>query len=790
MTQDRTKTLENAQKYAAKGLYDRAIAEFKKVLETNPKDIRTLLKIGDLYTRKGDRDEAIESYHHVAQHYAQQGFFLKAVAVYKQILKLDARRIDVAMRLAEMYKQLALVNDALQTYEDIAAQHIEAGNHPQAMATFALMVDLDPTNVPVRIKYAESLSQAGSILAAAEQFEAGAQLLKEQNRTDDYIKVCERLLFHRSDDTALAHEIASLYLRKNEPKAALSKLQLCFSRNPNDPETLSLLAAAFQAIGQEEKAISVYRELANVYQHKNKLKERADVLGKILALDPHDENAQQALAGYAPSGLSPRFPSYAPRTAEQPVDLDAIDDDEVELLEEDETFDGPPSDIFAHPAMAAAGISPAIAKEAQIARLMTECGVYENYGLKAEVTKQLLRVLEIAPSHMEAREKLKEIYLEAGNIDEAITQLDHLAKACEATDPARAQIYREEAASLSPRGDASAPPQPISGRLMQEEHTDVTAHDGALAHIRKELSATRRNLASLPLPHAERAVSSAAAPAYAPPGRPLIEDSRLRPLTPMEFEALPVAQSVPPRAVSIGNSGSLRVEQALDEAEFYLVQGLYEETLQALQDLLNAYPKNRLVLSRLEEAKALAASIEDSSPLIVVDSTDQTAALTEQLAEEVFPEETDSGMQALEVNNALRQIRRGIQEQLSAEDTDTHFDLGIAYKEMALYDDAIEEFKICMKNPARECNASTMIGICFKEKGQLTEAIKNFKRGLHAEQKTKEEELGLFYELGLAYEALGDSGEAVYYFSEVIKRQRDFRNAARKIEELEGKSPL
>ncbi len=658
------------------------------------------------------------------------------------------------------------------------------------MATFALMVDLDPTNVPVRIKYAESLSQAGSILAAAEQFEAGAQLLKEQNRTDDYIKVCERLLFHRADDTALAHEIASLYLRKSEPKAALSKLQLCFSKNPHDPETLVLLAAAFQAIGQKEKAISVYRELANVYQQKNRLKERAEVLGKILGIDPQDEDAQQALAGYAPSGLSAGFPSYAPKTPEQLPELDDIDEDVVELLETEDSMDAEPSDIFAHPAMSAAGISPSIAREAQIARLMTECGVYENYGLKAEVTKQLLRVLKIDPDHVEAREKLKEIYLETGSTREAIVQLQRLAKVFQMTDPARAKSYEKEAASLVPTGDPSpAQKQPSASRLVQEEHTDVTAHDGVLAHIRKELSVARVDLA--PLSDAERPVwprTTQTGPGRS--GYPLIDDPRLRPMTPAEFDALPVAHSVAPKPASLGTAGSTRVEQALDEAEFYLVQGLYDETRQALEDLVTAYPGNRLVLSKLEEAKSLVASVEDSSPVIVLDANDQSASLAEQLAEEVFPEETESGIQALEVSNALRQIRRGLKEQLSPEDTDTHFDLGIAYKEMALYDDAIEEFKICMKNATRECNASTMIGICFKEKGQLTEAIKNFKRGLHAEQKTKEEELGLFYELGLAYEALGDSGEAVYYFSEVIKRQPDFRNAARKIEELEGKSLL
>ena len=92
---DRTKVLAAAQKHLSKGNYDRAIAEYKKLVDADPRDVRTWLKIGDLYTRKGAHREATETYFRVAEHYATQGFFLKAVAVYKQILKLQPGRLDI-----------------------------------------------------------------------------------------------------------------------------------------------------------------------------------------------------------------------------------------------------------------------------------------------------------------------------------------------------------------------------------------------------------------------------------------------------------------------------------------------------------------------------------------------------------------------------------------------------------------------------------------------------------------------------------------------------------------------
>ncbi|MEO0326206.1 MAG: tetratricopeptide repeat protein, partial [Myxococcota bacterium] len=232
MAVDRNKVLSAAQKHLSRGNYDRAIAEYEKLVAADPRDVRTWLKIGDLHTRKGDAQRAGETYHRVAEHYAGQGFFLKAVAVYKQILKLQPGRIDVQLRLAEMYENLQLVSDALATYEEIAATHSQNGDVDAMLATLARMADLDPENVPVRIRHAEALSKADRMDEAAREFEAGATLLDEQGRVDDYLKVAERLLFHRQEDTGLARDLAERYLQRNDAKRALAKLQLLFQHDP------------------------------------------------------------------------------------------------------------------------------------------------------------------------------------------------------------------------------------------------------------------------------------------------------------------------------------------------------------------------------------------------------------------------------------------------------------------------------------------------------------------------------------------------------------------------------
>ena len=121
MAFDKAKALEAAQKYAAKGSVDKAIKELLHVVAADPNDVRVWLQLGDLYAKKGTKREAMDAYLRVAQSYEAQGFFLKAVAVYKQTVEIDAKRVDVIVKLAELHHKLGLTSDAVR-YEDLAAR--------------------------------------------------------------------------------------------------------------------------------------------------------------------------------------------------------------------------------------------------------------------------------------------------------------------------------------------------------------------------------------------------------------------------------------------------------------------------------------------------------------------------------------------------------------------------------------------------------------------------------------------------------------------------------------------
>jgi len=133
----------------------------------------------------------------------------------------------------------------------------------------------------------------------------------------------------------------------------------------------------------------------------------------------------------------------------------------------------------------------------------------------------------------------------------------------------------------------------------------------------------------------------------------------------------------------------------------------------------------------------------------------------------------------------FREFKKGVEQQLSAEDYETHFNLGIAYKEMGLTDEAIGEFQLASKDPARMVECCSMLGLCFLEKGMPQLAIKWYRKGLEIPEITEEEHLGLLYDLGSASMEVGDVDNAQKAFMEVYSMNNGYRDIATRIKQLE-----
>jgi tetratricopeptide (TPR) repeat protein len=133
--------------------------------------------------------------------------------------------------------------------------------------------------------------------------------------------------------------------------------------------------------------------------------------------------------------------------------------------------------------------------------------------------------------------------------------------------------------------------------------------------------------------------------------------------------------------------------------------------------------------------------------------------------------------------DVLAQFKQGVARQVDKKDSATHHDLGIAYMEMGLNGEAIEEFKLCLDDPERICTAHTMIGLSYVAKGDMDLGIDHFRHAL-ASTPRPEEELGLWFEMGNAFELLGKNMDALVWYEKVEERDPRFRDVGLRLERL------
>ena len=206
-------------------------------------------------------------------------------------------------------------------------------------------------------------------------------------------------------------------------------------------------------------------------------------------------------------------------------------------------------------------------------------------------------------------------------------------------------------------------------------------------------------------------------------------------------------------------SDELRGE--LEQVDFFLQQSLLEEARSVLDELAQRFPGDPLI----DEKRAAIARSEKAA------AAEQGAIPGGDGAASPIPH---APVAKLSVSESA--------------DPSTHGDLGIAYKQMGLYDAAIAEFKLLQADRTRAVFALTMIGECVEAKGEMGEAVGKYKEALNQSQITLSESLELYYLLGSVFERLGDVREALYFFENLRKRDASFRDVVRRIAALKPAS--
>jgi len=919
---DRDKVLQAAQKFVEKKKYDKAVLEYQKLVAEDPNDARTLLKIGDLQSKMEAYPDAIGTYERVGKFYAVQGFALKAIAVYKQIRELIAKHAPqledkyghITPKLAELYQQLGLTSDALAALDEVATKFQRQNKDQDAIDVFRKIVELDPTNPLPHLRLAEALSRVKDTEAAVAEFGLAASQLARLGRRDDALKVIERLLHHKADPTH-ARIAAELYLARNQQNdgmQALAKLQICFQANPKDLDTLALLARAFAAIGQAAKGIEVQKEMAKIAREQGKIELFKQLVEKLVRAAPNDEGVRALIAtareadAKAAAAAAPPEPSYEDRGAAPIDDLEyeAVETGDIEEHELEAALDADPIPLRSDrpPRMRepapyddsspelTVGDDQLVAEDysgevpdtgQQVAQALSDAASFRRVRLYPKAVETLRIGLELEPRSLDLREMLRDVLLEAGDVDNAVLEMldlatlyvdsldgDAAARCLQdvlAYDPpnlrARAMLHElgyevidepeqaQEYAQSAP--DQVAAPQPARAPDPRDDYgggydEPLPAYEleevgtGPIAYDDRSIGTSPDARPQDPRPPAANASSLGEMddPFLDGGGEPLpsfplesgpesaaafdlvernhaeeddfanddLDSTAARPEAITESpqaepEPLEAAPESPLPAVS-GPPGP-ELEEALEEAEFFASRGLFDDAKNILREQLERLPKHPLLRERLDELTAQenakrgsGARERPSGPIADHESADRAFDIAASLdaLEQSDRDKGDEGgggtfsepEQQVDVEEVFAKFKEGVAKQISVDDAQSHYDLGLAYKEMGLLEDAVREFEVAARDAKRECVCRSMIGMIQIERGNINEAIDALMRGLKAKVRNPEQETVLEFEVAACYETKRMTQKALEFYQKAARRDPTYRDVQDRIRRLKG----
>ena len=574
---EKRKGLQAALAYVQQGKLDKAIAEYEAILRTDAKNPNVLNALGDLSARIGNKAEAIGYFKRLGEAYRVDGLFVRAISVYKKVLKLDPLNLEASLSCADMYAEQGITPEAKMQYQGLLDQFLRKGDVPGAL------------------------------------------------------EICEKLIRLEPGQQATIAKAAGVLARPGRAEQLLPKLQAIEER--------------FVAAGQTQDIRQVYVKAAELLRTQRREADARFYTERLHYLDPAKAAAKidEALEAVFPGGEERSTLEILPGPAEEPEPSPALE-------------------------------------------------LTQDIGGWLDRKEDVAAEERLVPDESEALQ----IFPSAGEVD---------------------------------TGDEA---EPATIALNPEE--------------------TLGDLSGL-----------------------------------VERPAEPVTRRVAPQ----------KLAEELQEARFYLKQGMAQEARVILQGILRRDPEQAVAQQLLAEVDRLAPAPREEPPVRprregpVFRVTDAKAPsgeyvdLAGELSQELDREETPlpPGLEP-EVKRMLHELEQGIRNQLEVTDYETHYNLGIAYKDLELYDSAIGELRLAANDFTYRVRCAGLLGLCFLAKGEPEPAVEELLKGLAATQAGTEERWGILYDLATAYEAFGNPQKALESLLAVQNEMPKFRDVRARIRDL------
>ena len=813
-----------ANLYLNDGFITKAIAIYKKIAKLAPEEMRPQERLAELYVQQGVLSEARPIYLQLAESHLKGGRHQQAVGLLKKLLEAEPENLRIQVRLAELYLVIGKPKEAVEALVSVGKRMLENRDTGEAEKLARRALEVDPNHTGALTLRARCLVQNSKLKDAIQLLESlrdldsgneatsyAIELYLQKGLADRAVQLARRVFGHNSKNYGAAYQVATALLESGEVAPVVDllgsireamieggdqerlaqALEAAAERFPGRVEPLEWLADVHRRTSDSFRLPNVLSRLAEAFVSKGELDHARQTYGELLERDPGNEAAFRSL-----------------NQVRTKMGLGSVQGAGEERRQQSAAE---PMSVAARPAgpQVSEG-SPDEETQRFVSQSLTDVDLFSSYGLTQKAITLLETVLERAPNHPVLLERLMDLNLGEGNdrrTAELAAQLErvHLERGDTASAERFAELCRryERAAGVSVKelgGTTPAEATPEEFEVPVVEAAAVEAETAVAVPVEANLT-TEAAVHEVDLSEEWATLSNQLASAIG--------------ATPKERQAAPVHVEMKPKAVEevvlppISTEDTEALRAALEAAAKNLKEEPaaeptpeYELELEPSPAATDAAAAPSAVDSTARAAKAMssdeflsdiASEFGRTGPPVVpprvgvpmtrgVEKANGGAAATPP----VPPRDTGP---LQEVFNEFRAElgEMGVEE----EDLETHYNLGIAYREMGLAEESIGEFQKVAKAVQNgrtfryTMQCYTLLGLSFLEKGQPFIAAMWYEKALGQPGLDSETILALRYDLGMAQELCGDLGAALKSFSLVYGMNIDYRDVSERIATLQ-----
>ena len=695
----------------------------------------------------------------LAEKYVKKGKLEEAITEYQKALTENAQDLNIINIIGDLYLKSGQKERAINEFKKIADFYEKRGLYNQSLAIYKKINRLDPNDMETSNKLADLCSNQGFFSEAREKYLSIAKNLRDDERSKEAILIYEKILNLDKEDYKTKLTLAELYSEERLIEKAVEEFNEVAEfmiRNEDLKRAQEILARAKTL---KEDDLRTLANLIEILKRRNNKKQALRLINDVLKRDENNLKALSLLGNLyfeeknfkKAEKIFGKIISLNPKDVEAIVRLGRICIREGKL---DEAFEN---------------YEPLVDSLLRKQREETAIGLL---GL----------ILATKKAHLPTLDKLAFIYKSNNQIRNLEITYRAILEECRRKGlKEKSYSVLKEIISICPLDEkSSAEYRKLRKELGISEKKEIPGEPQIFADEAKKI--IEENLAKADLYKEQGLIKNA---------RRILEYLRIKfPDETLIEQKLAALDQISPKVKE--EEIPRRVEEVTEK-----------ETQLFGKDLEKKEREARPFLSEEGgEEKLTAADIFAETDIIPVapheEKREKYYDLRDKIDEEleiiqaIFQHQLkgDTTVMEKELSDIVSEFRKGIEERIGKEDYESRFNLGIAYLEQGLIEEAIQEFKLASQGEEKTVDSFSVIGVCYRRKNDFKQAVKWLEKALDFSEKGSNQFFGVKYELASVYEEMKEWKKALKLYNEIKKWTPEYLDIADRIEELKKKSHM